>query len=83
VKKLRILLADDHSLVRQELEIIRLLAEGKSNKEIAALFGISVRTVETHRSRIMVKLGLHSRLSLFTMLWSTELSQHQTTERSK
>jgi DNA-binding NarL/FixJ family response regulator len=44
----------------REVEIIRLLAEGKTNKEIAALLGIAVRTVETHRSKIMLKLGLHS-----------------------
>jgi two-component system, NarL family, response regulator NreC len=45
---------------RREIEIIRVLAEGKSNKEIAAQLGISVRTVETHRAKIMLKLGLHS-----------------------
>jgi DNA-binding NarL/FixJ family response regulator len=44
----------------REIEIIRLLAEGKSNKEIATLLGITVRTVETHRAKIMLKLGLHS-----------------------
>jgi len=44
----------------REIEIIRLLAEGKMNKEIAAQLGITVRTVETHRARIMLKLGLHS-----------------------
>ena len=44
----------------RELEIVRLLAEGKTNKEIAALLGITVRTVETHRAKIMLKLGLHS-----------------------
>ena len=44
----------------RELEIIRLLAEGKSNKELSAQLGITVRTVETHRSKIMIKLGLHS-----------------------
>ena len=38
----------------------RLLAEGKTNKEIAAKLGITVRTVETHRAKIMLKLGLHS-----------------------
>jgi len=42
------------------MEILRLLAEGKANKEIAALLGITVRTVETHRAKIMLKLGLHS-----------------------
>ena len=44
----------------REIEIVRLLAEGKVNKEVAALLGITVRTVETHRSKIMLKLGLHS-----------------------
>jgi DNA-binding NarL/FixJ family response regulator len=44
----------------REIEIIHLLAEGKTNKEIAAALGITVRTVETHRAKIMLKLGLHS-----------------------
>jgi len=44
----------------REMEIIRLLAEGKANKEIAALLGITLRTVETHRAKIMLKLDLHS-----------------------
>lgn len=44
----------------REIEIIRYLAEGKVNKEIAAELGIAVSTVETHRARIMHKLGLHS-----------------------
>jgi len=44
----------------REVEVIRLLAEGKTNKEIAALLGITVRTVETHRAKIMLKLRLHS-----------------------
>ena len=44
----------------REIEIIRYLAEGKANKEIAAELEIAVSTVETHRARIMHKLGLHS-----------------------
>lgn len=44
----------------REAEIIRLLAEGKANKEIAMKLGIAVRTVETHRGRIMMKMGFHS-----------------------
>jgi DNA-binding NarL/FixJ family response regulator len=44
----------------REMEIICLLAKGKTNKQIAALLGIAVRTVETHRSNVMLKLGLHS-----------------------
>ena len=48
-----------------EIEIIRLLAKGKANKEIAAALGITVRTVETHRSKIMLKLDIHSSNELF------------------
>jgi DNA-binding NarL/FixJ family response regulator len=43
----------------REVEVIRLLAESKTNKQIAAELGITTRTVETHRARIMLKLGLH------------------------
>jgi DNA-binding NarL/FixJ family response regulator len=53
----------EHSRARptpREVEIIRLLAEGKSNKETAAELGITIRTVETHRAKIMLKLGFHS-----------------------
>ena len=38
------------------IQIIRLLAEGKANKKIATLLGITVRTVETHQAKIMLKL---------------------------
>jgi len=44
----------------REVEIIHFLAQGKANKEIAAELGITIRTAETHRARIMLKLGLHS-----------------------
>lgn len=45
---------------RREKEVIRLLAEGKANKEIASALGITARTVETHRARIMMKMGYHT-----------------------
>jgi DNA-binding NarL/FixJ family response regulator len=48
------------SLSDREREIFQLIAEGKANKEIAALLFISLSTVETHRARIMEKLDLHS-----------------------
>jgi two-component system response regulator NreC len=48
------------SLSDREREIFQLVAEGKTNKEIAALLFISPSTVETHRARIMEKLDLHS-----------------------
>jgi DNA-binding NarL/FixJ family response regulator len=44
----------------KEREVIQLLAEGKSNKEVAVRLEISVKTVETHRKHIMGKLDLHS-----------------------
>jgi DNA-binding NarL/FixJ family response regulator len=47
-------------LSEREREIFQLIAEGKVNKEIAGLLGISPGTVETHRSHIMAKLDLHS-----------------------
>jgi DNA-binding NarL/FixJ family response regulator len=47
-------------LTGREREIIQLLAEGKSNKEVAAALGISLKTAETHRANIMRKLDLHS-----------------------
>jgi DNA-binding NarL/FixJ family response regulator len=48
------------NLTPREREIMRPLAEGKTNKEVAALFSISAKTVETHRANIMMKLNLHS-----------------------
>lgn len=57
----------------REIEIIGLLAEGKSNKEVAAKLGITVRTVETHRSKIMLKLGLHSLAELIRYALSHEI----------
>ena len=47
-------------LTAREREIVQLLAEGKSNKEVAVALGISVKTVETHRTNIMHKLDFHS-----------------------
>jgi DNA-binding NarL/FixJ family response regulator len=51
-------------LTGREREIVRLLAEGKSNKQIATSHRISVKTVETHRATIMRKLGLGSVVEL-------------------
>ena len=47
-----------NSLSPREREILQLVAEGKSNKEIANLLNLSVYTVETHRAKIMQKLNL-------------------------
>src|SRR5205085_10255752 len=47
-------------LTAREREIVQLLAEGKSNKEVAAALNISIKTAETHRTNIMNKLDLRS-----------------------
>jgi DNA-binding NarL/FixJ family response regulator len=48
----------------REREVVQLLAEGKSNKEVAEALGVSVRTAETHRASILRKLNLDSMASL-------------------
>jgi len=52
------------TLTTREREVLKLVAEGYTNKEIAALLGISVKTVENHRSNMMRKLDLHDRTEL-------------------
>ena len=47
-------------LTSREREVVQLLAEGKSTKEVACVLNLSVKTAETHRSNIMRKLELHS-----------------------
>ena len=56
--------ADEHALSVREKEILQLLAEGYSNKEIAEKLFISPSTVNTHRSNLMSKLGLSTRREL-------------------
>ena len=54
-------LEDSYDLLTdREREILQLVAEGKTNKEVATLLNISITTVETHRTHILQKLGLHS-----------------------
>ena len=48
------------SLTSREREVIQLLAEGKTSKEVAVTLNLSVKTAETHRTNLMRKLGLHS-----------------------
>ncbi len=47
-------------LSNRERGVVQLIAEGYSNKQIAGILNLSVKTVETHRSAIMRKLGVHS-----------------------
>jgi len=51
-------------LTSREREIVQLVAEGKSSKEVAAVLGISTKTAETHRANLMRKLELHSPVEL-------------------
>jgi two-component system response regulator NreC len=51
-------------LTPREREVLQLVAEGKTTKEVAAVLGISVKTAESHRSRIMEKLDIHETASL-------------------
>jgi DNA-binding NarL/FixJ family response regulator len=51
-------------LTSREREILVLLAEGQSNKSVAERLGISVRTVEGHRARLMIKLELQNLVEL-------------------
>jgi DNA-binding NarL/FixJ family response regulator len=49
-----------HRLTVREVEILQLLAEGKTAKEVASILGIATKTSDTHRTNIMRKLNLHS-----------------------
>ncbi|MGC2447793.1 MAG: LuxR C-terminal-related transcriptional regulator, partial [Candidatus Sulfotelmatobacter sp.] len=47
-------------LTAREREVIQLLAEGRTSKEVALMLNLSVKTAETHRTNLMRKLDLHS-----------------------
>ena len=51
--------AAQEGLTRRQREILQLIAEGRSTKEIAQVLDVSVKTVETHRQRLMDRLGIH------------------------
>lgn len=51
-------------LTDREKQVLKLVAEGKANKEVAQLLGISVKTAMSHRERLLEKLGLHGRTEL-------------------
>ena len=46
-------------LTPRQTEIVQLVAEGHRNAEIAAILGMSIKTVETHRTQLMARLGVH------------------------
>jgi two-component system response regulator NreC len=51
-------------LTMRETRVLQLIAEGKSTKDVASLLGISVKTAESHRTRLMHKLDIHETASL-------------------
>jgi DNA-binding NarL/FixJ family response regulator len=54
----------DHHLTPRELEILQMIVEGKSNKEIALVLDLSANTVAVHRANIMDALGIHKTAEL-------------------
>lgn len=54
------------ALTARELEVLRLIAQGLKNREIAETLSIAIKTVETHRTKIMQKLDLHNSAELAT-----------------
>jgi len=60
-------------LSRRERQVVKFLAEGKSNKEIAAALGLTLSTVETYRARVMMKLNGHSLSDVFRFAVSHRL----------
>ena len=65
------------TLTPREREVIQLLAEGKSSKEVACLLNLSTKTAETHRSNIMRKLDIHSIRDLVVYAVKNEIIQVQ------
>jgi DNA-binding NarL/FixJ family response regulator len=69
-------------LTPREREVIQLLAEGKSSKEVASLLNLSTKTAETHRSNIMRKLGIHSIRDLVVYAVKNDIIQVQVPTRT-
>lgn len=69
-------------LTAREHEVIQLLAEGKSSKEVATVLNLSTKTAETHRSNIMRKLGFHSIRDLVVYAIQNNIIQVQTSHSS-
>jgi DNA-binding NarL/FixJ family response regulator len=57
----------DRALTRRELSVLRLVAHGLGNKEIASELGISTHTVKYHLASLLAKLGVHSRTEAVTI----------------
>ncbi len=60
--------SDGARLSRRELEVAKLVAEGRTNREVASALFLSEKTVETHMSHILAKLGVSSRTHIAAKL---------------
>ena len=58
------LAAESKPLTRRELQVITLICDGRTTKQIASLLSIGVKTAESHRTRLMQKLDIHSTAGL-------------------
>ena len=54
------------ALTPREREVVKMIAEGNSAREIASLLGLSVKTIEAHRFNLMRKLDIHNKAQLVT-----------------
>ena len=63
------------TLTEREREVMQLVAQGRSNKEVARVLGISHRTVEIHRARVMRKTNARSEMDLFQLVQAAEARQ--------
>jgi len=71
---------ETRSLTTRESEVLQLIADGFSNKEIGAELGISVKTVEKHRQQVMNKLGIHETAGLtrYAIGLNPDMARNQT-----
>lgn len=69
---------DSASLTHRQRQVLTLIGKGKSTKEIAQLLGVSVKTVETHRARLMQALGLYGTNALMrtALRWGLDAHEH-------
>jgi DNA-binding CsgD family transcriptional regulator len=66
-----IILRERHRLTQREAEVLRWLARGKSNRDIAEILGVSARTVDKYLEQIYSKLGVENRTSAAAIALST------------